>query len=64
MAQRKNQPTVANGGVVRPFPPEAYDYDEDVDAKTVAAMRDELGVDFSSDEWEVVDGFGRVIHAA
>ncbi len=63
MTQKKQMPTVMNGEGPRPFPPEAHAYDEDVDAAAVARLKDEIDIDFS-DEWEMVDGFGRVIRAA
>lgn len=45
------------------FPPEAYVYQPEVTQKEIDRLRKEVGVDFSSDEWEIVDGFGQVFHA-
>jgi hypothetical protein len=65
MAQRQNRPVVGstNGGG-KTFPPEAYNYADDVTADTVAKVRAEYGVDVSNEEeWETVDGLGQVVHA-
>lgn len=52
----------ANGGF-QSFPPEAFDYSDDVVAETVEAIREERGVDVNSGDWELVDGIGQVIYA-
>lgn len=63
MGKRQSNPTVAGGNVARAFPPEAYDYNDDVDPKVIAAMKAEIDTDYDADEWEVVDAaFGHVIH--
>lgn len=61
MAQKRTYPTAA--GVGKKFPAEAYEYEDDVSQEAVEHLRREVGTDFSGPEWEVVDGFGRVIHA-
>ena len=51
------------GGAKKPFPQEAYACADDVDPKVVAMLREEVGVDEHSGEWEMIDGFGKVINA-
>lgn len=61
MAQKSRMKTAVNGAR---FPKEAFDYNDDVIADVVRQIRDERGVQVeANDEWEVVDGFGKVIHA-
>lgn len=50
----------ANG---RTFPPEARVYQTEVTQQEIERLRDKVGIDFSSDEWETIDGFGQVFHA-
>lgn len=50
-----------NGG--RDFPEEAYKYNEDVTKEAVDQLRKAANIDLSTDEWEVIDGFGQVIWA-
>lgn len=61
MAQKSRMKTVGNG--VR-FPKEAFDYNDDVTIEVVRQICNERGVQVEDDgEWEVVDGFGQVVHA-
>lgn len=43
----------------RRFPPEAYDYHDDVTKEAVDRIREKARPELDRDEWEVVDGFGR-----
>ncbi|SEM41155.1 hypothetical protein SAMN05443999_1306 [Roseovarius azorensis] len=52
----------ANGGF-HSFPPEAFDYSDDIVGEVVDAIRKERGVDVKNGDWELVDGIGQVIHA-
>ena len=61
MAQ-KAQNAAANGSG-KNFPPEAYDYNDDVTAETVDKIRTDRGVDVSSDKWTLVDSLGQVVSA-
>lgn len=40
------------------FPPEAFDYDDDVTAEGVETMRKRAQGAIGAEEWVVVDGFG------
>lgn len=44
------------------FPPEAYDYGDDVTPEAVALLRPDA-VDVSGDGWTMIDGFGKVVSA-
>ena len=61
MAKKQGKPTVADGGAARAYPPEAYDYDDDVTPKGVAQIRERSGVDLSTRRVRLIDGFGRLI---
>lgn len=66
MAQRQPRQTAMNGGprvTERAFPADAYEYEADVTPAGVKQMQDKFGVDVEGDDWELVDGFGRVLHA-
>ena len=52
----------ANGGF-QSFPPEAFDYSDDIVAAVVESIREDRGVDVNDGDWELVDGIGQVIHA-
>lgn len=43
----------------RRFPPEAYDYADEVTYEAAEALRKKVGIDFNSEEWEVIDGYGK-----
>lgn len=45
------------------FPKEAFDYNDDVRSDIVSDIKRERGIDCAGDEWEVVDGFGQIVHA-
>lgn len=45
------------------FPPEAYEYNDDVSKETVAKIREERGIDVSDDKWKVIDSLGQVVPA-
>lgn len=47
----------------RRFPKEAYDCHDDVSKDAVDKMRTKAAPVIESEEWETVDGFGRVLHA-
>ena len=66
MAQKHpRQPTMSGGPgkADRPFPPEAYEYSDDVTPEGVQQMRDRSGVDVTSGNWKLIDGFGRILNA-
>ena len=42
----------------RKFPPEAYDFDDDVTSEAVAQMQAMADKGMDDDGWEIVDGFG------
>lgn len=42
----------------RRFPPEAYEYDDDVTPEAVDAIRQKAAKLVEAEQWEVVDGFG------
>jgi hypothetical protein len=42
----------------RPFPPEAFGYEDDVTGEAVASLREKAAATIQAEEWEVVDGFG------
>lgn len=65
MAMKKtvaSAPTSPDGN--RRFPPEAYTYNDDVTPEGVEMLRGKAARIIESDEWDIVDGFGRVIYAA
>lgn len=39
------------------FPPEAYDYNDDITAEAVEKVRSKSSQKFDSKEWEIVSGF-------
>jgi len=47
----------------RPFPPEAYVFQEEVAREEIERLRDKIGIDFSSADWVTIDGYGQVLHA-
>lgn len=55
-------PTASSGGQSR-FPPEAYQFNDDVTAEAVASLRNRASAVMEADEWEVVDGFGLCLPA-
>lgn len=59
---QKAKNAAANGSGKR-FPPEAYDYNDDVSEETVAKMRTERGVDVSQKKWKLIDALGQVVPA-
>lgn len=61
--KRKDGPSGNASGSKKPFPPEAYACADDVDPKVVTKLRAEVGVDVSDGEWDMIDGFGKVINA-
>ena len=61
MAQKAMNATANGSG--KNFPPEAYDYNDDVAAATVARIRAERGVDVSDAKWKLVDALGQVVPA-
>lgn len=61
MAQKMKN-TAANGSDKK-FPPEAYDYNDDVTTVTVEAIREERGIDVSAEKWKTVDALGQVVSA-
>lgn len=61
MASRQKLPVTPNANG-KAFPPEAYVYQDEVTQKEIDSLRDKVGIDFSSDEWETIDGFGQVVH--
>lgn len=62
MGNRQPMPQ-AYGRNGKQFPPEAYEFDTEVSPEAIQELREKIGIDFESDEWEVVDGFGRVLPA-
>jgi hypothetical protein len=42
----------------RRFPPEAYEYDDDVTPEAVDMVRQKAAKLVEAEHWEVVDGFG------
>jgi hypothetical protein len=62
MAMRQKMPVAPNVNG-RKFPPEAQEYQSEVPQKEIDALKTKIGIDFSTDEWEVVDGFGQIVHA-
>lgn len=61
MAQKAKNATANGSG--ESFPPEAYDYNDDVSAKTVESVRAERGVDVSAKKWKLIDALGQVVPA-
>lgn len=61
MAQRVKN-TAANGNNGQ-FPPEAFDYNDDVSTETVTEIRATRGVDVSNGKWKVIDALGQVVPA-
>ena len=62
MAQKKrvlSAGTVALDGTV--YPPEAYDYHGEVSKEAIEKLKEKVGEDFSDDDWETIDGFGRIV---
>lgn len=55
--------TTSNGEQDRRFPREAYDFHDDVTKDAVDKMRTKAAPAIESEEWETVDGFGRVLQA-
>ncbi len=45
----------------RRFPPEAYDYHDDVTKEAVDRVKEKARDEIEKGNWELVDGFGRVI---
>ena len=61
MAQ-KTKSAAANGSGKK-LPPEAFDYNDDVSADAVEAIRAERGVDVSEKKWKLIDALGQVVPA-
>ena len=61
MAQKAKNATANGSG--KNLPPEAYDYNDDVSADTVAEIRAERGVDVSEKKWKLIDSLGQVVPA-
>ncbi|WP_375588894.1 hypothetical protein ABWH89_18105 [Hoeflea alexandrii] len=55
--KKANGPTKNHGDAPR-FPPEAYEYSDDVTPNAVKTMREAANKSLAEDEWEIVDGFG------
>ena len=51
--------TAAHNNHGRKFPPEAYEWDDDVTKEAVDKVREEVRPLIETAEWEVIDGFGR-----
>ena len=66
MAQRSPKATAETSGVAdrdqRPYPPDAYAYDDDVTPAAVQTLRESVPYDLNSPGWKVIDGFGVVIN--
>lgn len=45
------------------FPPEAFEYTDDVTPEAAAQLRDSAKKEIETDEWELIDGFGQVTSA-
>lgn len=66
MAQKMRKPASdagKNGSGGKQFPPEAFEHHDEVSLDKIKELRDEVGIDFDSDEWEVIDGFGEIVRA-
>jgi len=61
MAQKAKN--AAANGSGKNFPPEAYDFNDDVSAETVEKIRADRGVDVSSKKWKLIDSLGQVVPA-
>ena len=61
MAQKAKHATANGSG--KNFPPEAYDYNDDVSAKTITEVRAERGVDVTAKKWKLIDSLGQVVPA-
>lgn len=60
MAQKQSK---ADNGPAKRFPPEAYEYNDDVSPDTVKWIRESRGVDTSDGKWKVIDALGQIVHA-
>ena len=60
MTQRTTKAAAVGNG--NQFPPEAYEYSDDVTTETVARIRDMRGVDVSQPKWKVIEAFGQIVH--
>ena len=61
--------TAAHNNHGRKFPPEAYEWDDDVTKEAVDKVREEVRPLIETAEWELIDGFVRcatrlMVHAA
>ena len=45
------------------YPREATEFFDEVSKEQIEALRKEVGDDFASDDWEVIDGFGQLCYA-
>ena len=61
MAQKAKH--AAANGSGKNFPPEAYDYNDDVSAETIAEIRADRGVDVTAKKWKLIDSLGQVVPA-
>jgi hypothetical protein len=61
MAQKARTATANGSG--KDFPPQAYDYNDDVSTDTVKEIRAERGVDVSDKKWKLIDSLGQVVPA-
>jgi len=57
-ATRKTVASATSSSGDRRYPPEAYNYNDDVTPEAVDFMRKKAAKVMATDEWEVVDGFG------
>lgn len=61
MSQKVKQ--FAAAGNDSQFPPEAYEYNDDVSTETVREIRVERGVDVSNPRWKTIDALGQIVSA-
>ena len=47
----------------RPYPPEAYTYDDDVTSEGIELIRARTGESNKTRKLKLIDGFGRVLNA-
>ena len=62
-AMKRTNGSGQSSGADRKFPPEAYAFDDDVTPAAVESLRQRAAKTIDAEEWETVDGFGRVFHA-
>ena len=59
MTTMKKTATEHHSSKDRKFPPEAYEYHDDVTPEAVERVREKAKAALGDGEWEVIDGFGR-----